>query len=96
MHLECAAHNMLRNTSRLLTASNSARILLRPQIATVQHRLLHAPVIFNWEDPLGSSNLFTEDELAISETARSYCQERMLPRVLGMRASLCSHSVKHC
>jgi len=41
---------------------------------------------FNWKDPLGSSNLFTEDELAIAETAEAYCQERMLPRVLGTTA----------
>lgn len=39
---------------------------------------------FNWEDPLASKNLFTEEELAIGETAERYCQERMLPRVLRM------------
>lgn len=43
---------------------------------------------FNWKDPLGSNNLFTEDELAIAETAEAYCQERMLPRVLGTMTSL--------
>lgn len=37
---------------------------------------------FDWQDPLGAKNLFTEEELAIAETAESYCQERMLPRVL--------------
>ena len=37
---------------------------------------------FNWEDPLNAESLFTEEELAIRETAESYCQERMLPRVL--------------
>ncbi|RQM07633.1 hypothetical protein DH86_00002098, partial [Scytalidium sp. 3C] len=35
---------------------------------------------FDWQDPLGAKNLFTEEELAIAETAESYCQERMLPR----------------
>jgi len=50
---------------------------------TIAKRHVHAPVPFNWEDPLDSASLFTEDELAIQETARSYCQERMLPRVLG-------------
>lgn len=39
---------------------------------------------FNWKDPLNANNLFTEEELAIAETAESYCQERMLPRVLGL------------
>ncbi|KAI0418954.1 mitochondrial glutaryl-CoA dehydrogenase-like protein [Xylaria grammica] len=37
---------------------------------------------FDWEDPLASKSLLTEEELAISETAERYCQERLLPRVL--------------
>ncbi|KAF2834994.1 glutaryl-CoA dehydrogenase-like protein [Patellaria atrata CBS 101060] len=49
---------------------------------TLGRRYLSAPVAFDWRDPLGSNNLFTEDELAIAETAESYCQERLLPRVL--------------
>lgn len=49
----------------------------------ITKRYAHAPVAFNWEDPLGTANLFTEEEVAIQETANSYCQERMLPRVLG-------------
>ena len=52
----------------------------------MQRRYLHAPVAFDWKDPLGASNMYTEDELAIAETAESYCQERLLPRVLGMLA----------
>lgn len=56
---------------------NAARTL------TITKRYAHAPVAFNWEDPLNSASLFTEEELAIQETAHSYCQERMLPRVLG-------------
>ncbi|KAI0009614.1 putative glutaryl-CoA dehydrogenase [Xylariaceae sp. FL0662B] len=38
--------------------------------------------LFDWEDPLASKSLLTEEELAISETAERYCQERLLPRVL--------------
>jgi glutaryl-CoA dehydrogenase len=38
---------------------------------------------FNWEDPLAASELYTEEELAIQDTARQYCQERLQPRVLG-------------
>ncbi|KAF2877883.1 glutaryl-CoA dehydrogenase-like protein [Massariosphaeria phaeospora] len=45
-------------------------------------RHLHAPAPFDWKDPLGSNDLYTEEELAIADTAESYCQERMLPRVL--------------
>jgi len=45
---------------------------------------VHAtPQAFNWEDPLDSQSLLTEEEIAIQETAEAYCQERMLPRVLG-------------
>ena len=51
----------------------------------ITKRYAHAPVAFNWEDPLNSASLFTEEEQAIQETANSYCQERMLPRVLGMQ-----------
>ena len=51
----------------------------------ITKRYAHAPVALNWEDPLDSASLFTEEELAIQETANSYCQERMLPRVLGMQ-----------
>lgn len=39
---------------------------------------------FDWQDPLNAKNLFTEDELAIAETAERYCQERLQPRVLRM------------
>jgi len=41
------------------------------------------PQAFDWEDPLSAYNLYTEEELSIRETAESYCQERILPRVLG-------------
>ncbi|KAH0017850.1 hypothetical protein KCU78_g7395, partial [Aureobasidium melanogenum] len=54
----------------------------RATAAAAARRYAHAPVAFDWKDPLGASNLFTEEELAIAETAESYCQERMLPRVL--------------
>lgn len=55
----------------------------RASAAPVARRYAHTPAAFDWKDPLGSSNMFTEEELAIAETAESYCQERMLPRVLG-------------
>lgn len=39
--------------------------------------------VFNWEDPLAAAELFTEEELAIQDTARQYCQDKLMPRVLG-------------
>lgn len=60
----------------------------RAQTATVSRRYTHSPAAFDWRDPLGANNLFTEEELAIAETAESYCQERMLPRVLGTTTTM--------
>ncbi|KAI4152107.1 MAG: hypothetical protein LQ340_003106 [Diploschistes diacapsis] len=60
--------------------------LVRPAFRT---RSVAAPLntkrfatTFNWEDPLDSQSLFTEEERQIQDVANSYCQERMLPRVL--------------
>ncbi|KAH9861872.1 hypothetical protein J1614_011625 [Plenodomus biglobosus] len=62
---------------------HAARQLSVPvRSAATGKRCMHTPVAFDWKDPLNASNLFTEEELAIAETAESYCQERMLPRVL--------------
>jgi glutaryl-CoA dehydrogenase len=36
---------------------------------------------FNWEDPLNLDALLTEEERMVQETARTYCQEKLLPRV---------------
>ncbi|KAI1249811.1 hypothetical protein MGN70_009425 [Eutypa lata] len=64
----------IRQCSRPLAAS------LRSPRAIEARR--YASTTFDWEDPLASKTLLTEDELAISETAEKYCQERLLPRVL--------------
>lgn len=52
------------------------------QSQSIGRRYAHNTASFKWDDPLNSAKLFTEEELAIQETARSYAQERMLPRVL--------------
>lgn len=41
------------------------------------------PSKYQWNDPLASNNLLTEEELAVSESAESYCQEQLVPRILG-------------
>lgn len=46
-------------------------------------RSFQTAVPFSWEDPLNVASLLYKDELAIQETARSYCKERLVPRVLG-------------
>jgi len=62
----------------------AARRVAQPS-SLAARRYLHAPVAFDWKDPLGAHNLYTEEETAIAEVAEEYCQERMLPRVLGTR-----------
>jgi glutaryl-CoA dehydrogenase len=37
---------------------------------------------FNWEDPLLLDEALTEDERMIRDSARQFCQERLMPRVL--------------
>ncbi|KAI9280515.1 glutaryl-CoA dehydrogenase [Sporodiniella umbellata] len=39
-------------------------------------------VKYNWEDPLNLEGLLTEEEVFIRDAAKSYCQERLKPRVL--------------
>lgn len=64
-----------------VTTRAARRVAQPSSFATRRH--LHAPLAFDWKDPLGASNLYTEEESAIAEVAEDYCQERMLPRVLG-------------
>jgi glutaryl-CoA dehydrogenase len=70
--------------SRLLLRRLPARALVhaRPTHAARAFASASPTTQFNWEDPLGSKNLLTEEEVAISETAERYCQEQLLPRVL--------------
>ncbi|KAG8529346.1 uncharacterized protein KY384_005982 [Bacidia gigantensis] len=66
----------------MLKALSRPRLRPHPRSLIVAKRSVHAPVPFKWEDPLDIASLFTEDEVAIQETAKSYCQDRLLPRVL--------------
>lgn len=69
----------------LRTCARSAA-QLRPMAA---RSFASAPTnTFNWEDPLYSKNLLTEEELAIGETAERYCQERLAPRILRTSSPL--------
>ncbi|KAK3990857.1 putative mitochondrial glutaryl-CoA dehydrogenase precursor [Cladorrhinum sp. PSN332] len=70
--------------SRLLCRRFPVRALLqpRPVLCSRSYASTASTVKFDWEDPLGSKNLLTEEELAISETAERYCQEQLAPRVL--------------
>ena len=39
---------------------------------------------FNWNDPFLLDTQLTEDERMIRDTAKSYCQDKLAPRVLEM------------
>jgi glutaryl-CoA dehydrogenase len=72
------------NRSIFRAASRQLRALNRSRSAVEVPRRFASSAAFNWEDPLAAAELYTEEELAIQETARQYCQERLLPRVLGI------------
>ncbi|PFH57523.1 hypothetical protein XA68_14909 [Ophiocordyceps unilateralis] len=55
---------------------------LRPGAARVGFASSAAAPPFDWEDPLSSRSLLTEEEADVAETAERYCQERLAPRVL--------------
>ncbi|KAL4816160.1 putative glutaryl-CoA dehydrogenase [Aspergillus spinulosporus] len=64
------------------TASRSAGRLSKIPAASRSAAERGYATAFKWDDPLLASELYTEEELAIQETARQYCQERLQPRVL--------------
>ena len=36
---------------------------------------------FNWEDPLNLDGDLTEDERMVRDSARAFCQDKLMPRV---------------
>jgi glutaryl-CoA dehydrogenase len=68
---------------RPLCTRAAARLNTAGRSVAAGSRYASTYTTFDWKDPLGSNNMFTEEELAIAETAESYCQERLLPRVTG-------------
>ena len=64
-----------------ITRRTSLARIIRGSAST--KRFAHAPIPFDWKDPLNSATRFSEEEIAVQETARAYCQDRLLPRVLG-------------
>lgn len=73
-----------------------SRFLARPyagcwlrQAPSAARRCYSAPAsAFDWQDPLASKSLLTDEEKAIEETAERYCQEKLAPRVLGVCRSV--------
>ena len=40
------------------------------------------PANFNWEDPFLLEDQLTEEERMIRDTARAYCQDKLMPRII--------------
>ncbi|PFH52134.1 hypothetical protein AMATHDRAFT_74426 [Amanita thiersii Skay4041] len=50
--------------------------------STLSRRAASSVAKFEWEDPFNLESQLTEEEIAIRDTAREYCQQSLLPRVL--------------
>ena len=54
----------------------------------IYHELKHAniarskPANFNWEDPFLLEDQLTEEERMIRDTAKAYCQDKLMPRII--------------
>ncbi|TEB30325.1 acyl-CoA dehydrogenase domain-containing protein [Coprinellus micaceus] len=71
----------------MLAFARSQRLLarsvrLQTSAAALSRRAASTTVEYNWEDPLNLESNLTEDEVAIRDMARSYCQDNLMPRVL--------------
>ncbi|EPS96625.1 hypothetical protein FOMPIDRAFT_99347 [Fomitopsis schrenkii] len=57
-------------------------------------RLSSTHAKYDWEDPLSLDSLLTEEEKAIRDTARSFCQEYLMPKVLhALRTEEFGHDI---
>lgn len=49
---------------------------------------------FNWEDPLNLNGLLSEEETLVMDTARSYAQDKLMPRILeANRNEICEPEI---
>jgi predicted ATPase len=75
--------------TRLIASLVRAHIVHRtPTAAVIKRSVATNAVKFDWEDPLLLKEHLIEEELAISQTARDYCQEKLLPRITGVCSTL--------
>ena len=77
---------LIKNSSRL-AANIISRSLTTKSKNEGQAALKLAPkpksiVAFDWKDPLNLESRLTDEEIMVRDTAHSYCQEQLLPRVL--------------
>lgn len=64
---------------RMLSTLSAIR---RTAFAVGPRRLLASQASFQWDDALNLSDQLTEEEKMVRDSARSYCKEKLMPRVL--------------
>ncbi|CAH0058463.1 unnamed protein product [Clonostachys solani] len=79
-HIALRSHDRPENPTEVLRSA--LKRVLGMKLTLPGRQKLSSMARFNWEDSLSVKNALTPEELDIQETARAYCQERLLPRVL--------------
>lgn len=95
---ELCIHHCLHASKMTSSACRTLRrssLLQSIPLRSFQCRRLKSTVAFDWEDPLASKSLFSEEETGIQETARAYCQEKLLPRILGKCRFTCVRGMSY-
>ncbi|KAG9349723.1 hypothetical protein JZ751_028171 [Albula glossodonta] len=73
----------LRNAVlRVLASSQRCALISSSRAQGTAATAAFAKVQFNWQDALDLDGLLTEDEIMIRDSFRTYCQEKLMPRIL--------------
>ena len=49
---------------------------------------------FNWEDPLNLNDNLSEEEVMVMDSAKSYCADKLMPRILeANRNEICDREI---
>src|SRR5215472_6961666 len=75
-------HAALVRDGCLRQPGQGAPHLMSQAAATVSSRKGTTRAEFNWEDPLLLEDQLSEEERLVRDTARQYCQDNLMPRVL--------------
>lgn len=72
-------HNKAETEQRMIAQNLITK--LRPCISRLASTKSSSGAKFNWQDPLNLESQLTEEEVAIRDAFRGYCQSELLPRV---------------
>lgn len=79
--------NIFKRISTINTATTRVSKLVAQTFSFSTTTFLSGPgpaefVKFDWQDPFNLEAQLTEEEISIRDTARQYCQSKLLPRVV--------------